>query len=107
MWRPWKQVCASSHSTSLQFVEQRIEPLVAHEAFHALVVDQQHRRVAAGAEALALLQRELAVGRGLAEVDAEPLLQMLGRPVRARQRARQVGADRQLAAAGGCRLYML
>ena len=107
MWRPWKQVCSVISLDLLQFFEQGVEPLVVHEALHALVIDEQHRGIAAGAKTLALLQRELAVGRGLAKADAEPLLQVFGCPIRTRQRARQVGAKGELAAAGGsCRLYM-
>src|SRR5512147_1866915 len=109
--RPWKQVCAltdrspryalprapawverspRSSFDPLEFVKQRVEPLVAHEAFHALVVDQQHRRVATGAEALAFLQRELAVSTGFPETDAEPALEVLCRVVCAGKRARQI-----------------
>jgi hypothetical protein len=50
----------------LQSIDQLVELVVAHEAAHGAVVDQHHRRVGAGAQALALLQREQAVGRGLA-----------------------------------------
>ena len=64
-----------------------------------MVVHQQHRRIAARAEALAFLQGELAVGGGFAEVDAELLLQILGGAVGAAVRAqlaRQVRAERDL-----------
>ena len=84
-----------------QLGDQRVELVRIHPAAHVLVVDEQHRRVAAGAHALAFLQRNGAVGRGFAEADAEPFLQVrggLGRPL---QRARQVGADRDLVPAVG------
>ena len=54
----------SAHSSRgpLQFGQQRIELLVAHEALHPLVIDEQHWRVTAGPEAFALDQRHLAIG---------------------------------------------
>ena len=51
-----------------------------HADQHFLVVVQDHRRVAASAEALAFLEGEPAVWRGTVPVDAELALQMLRRP---------------------------
>src|SRR6478609_1441886 len=106
MWRPWKQVCTpvawNCESTCWAFmrsapggwaggaqaVDQLVELVVAHEAAHGAVVDQHHRRVGAGAQALALLQREQAVGRGLAHRDAQLLLQVPERLLAVAQLAR-------------------
>ena len=113
MWRSWKQVwtpvawnCESTCSgviiarpppSSAQAVDQLVELLVAHEAAHRAVVDQHHRRIGAGAEALALLQREQAVGAWCSPiVDAELLLEVLERRCAVAQLARQVGADVEL-----------
>src|SRR5262245_10160452 len=59
--------------------DELIEPRIAHEADHLAVVDQQHRRIGAGTEALALLHRDQAVGAGTALLDAELAAQMLQR----------------------------
>ena len=61
-----------------------------------LLLTSSDRRVAAGAEALAFLEREAAVGGGLVPVHAELALEMLGRLGRPGQRTGQVGADAQL-----------
>jgi hypothetical protein len=64
-----------------------------------MVVHQHHRRVAARTHALTFFQGELAVGRGLAEVDAELLPQVFGGAVGTAVRAelaRQVRAERDL-----------
>ncbi len=82
-----------------QLVDQRVDLLASHRAAHALVVDEQHGCVAAGAHAFAFPQREGAIRRRLAEADAELLLQVLRRLGGALQRARQVGADRDLVCA--------
>src|SRR6185312_807822 len=75
--------------TALQCLDQplgrwRVEVLVE------IVVDLDDRRVDAGAQTLDLGQRELAVRRGLADGDAEPLLasrdDLFGAPEPARRR---------------------
>ena len=53
--------------------EQDVELVRVHPAAHSFVVDEQHRRVAAGTETLAFLERDRAVGGGFAEVDTELL----------------------------------
>jgi hypothetical protein len=63
------------------------------------VVDQEHRGIAAGAHALAFLQREAPIGSRLVETDTQPRLQVRRGGGSAGQRARQVGAYRQLVAA--------
>src|SRR6478672_5846836 len=113
MWRSWKQVwtpvawnCEStcwafmvsarfrirsrSASRATESIDQLVELVVAHEAAHGAVVDQHHRRIGAGAEAFALLQREQAVGRGAAHLDAQLLLQVRKRRGAVAQLARQV-----------------
>jgi hypothetical protein len=120
MWRSWKQVwtpvAMNWERTCCEFmrrprfaqpVDQLVELVGGHEAAHRAVVDQHHRRVGAGAQALALLQREQAVGRGLAHLDAQAHLQVLQRLEAVAQLARQVGADVQLVLATLCWLYML
>ena len=77
-------------SRAAQLGEQRVDLFGAHQAAHPLVVDEQHRRVAAGAEALAFLQRDEAVRRRFAEADAELRLEML-RGLRPRPAARTAG----------------
>src|SRR5215471_14477528 len=86
-WRPWKQVswpCALNRERSTmgfsrlllglaERVEQVVDALVAHEADHFAVVHQHHRRIRAGAQAFALLHRELAVGRRAADLHVQLL----------------------------------
>ena len=84
-------------SRLLRAAASSLSGVIAHSI--CLLLCRKHRRIAARAHALAFLQREAAVGRGLVEADAELLLQVLARLVRALQRARQVGAERELVAA--------
>ena len=93
---PWRPVSEPSGgvspraSASISFsVDGAVEVLVE------IVVDLQDRRVDAGAEALDLDQRELSVGRGLADPDAELLLAGRDDFVRAAQPARRRRADLQ------------
>ena len=50
-----RRSCRARRARAAQAVDQLVEPLVAHEAAHLAVVDQHHRRVGAGAQALGLL----------------------------------------------------
>ena len=59
-----------------EFVEERVELVGVHPAFHPLVVDEHDRRVAAGAEAFALFQRKQTIGTGFVEVDPKLALEM-------------------------------
>src|SRR6185503_17309777 len=79
-----------------QLREKPVDLLGCHADQHLPVVVQDDRRVAARTEALALLQGELAVRRGLTPIDAELFFQMTCSLVCTRQRARQVRADAQL-----------
>src|SRR4051812_17023716 len=86
---------APASSTSL------IATDVLHDRGHVLgldelpvaVVDRDHRRVAAAAEALDRAERDLAVLGGLARRDPELGLEGVDHLLRARERAREVGAD--------------
>ena len=61
-----------------------------------VLVDLHHRRGAAAGEALGGAERDLAVRRGLADVDAEALLAVLDDVVRAAERAGEGAADPDL-----------
>src|SRR6218665_21538 len=76
-----------------QPVHQLIELVAVHEAAHRAVVDQQHRRIGAGPQAFAGLQREQAVVRGAAAGQRQFSLQMLQGLSTTAQLAGQVGAD--------------
>ena len=73
-----------------QFIDQRIQLRVVHEALDPLVVDQADRGIGARTQALGLDQREAPVRRGLAEIDAQLLLQVFAGLVTLAQRGRQV-----------------
>ncbi|OMP13027.1 hypothetical protein COLO4_02409 [Corchorus olitorius] len=91
--------CSVGRRLRLEVGDQRVELLVAHEAAHVGVVDDHDRCITARAHAFAFLQREVAVGGGLVETDAQLLLQVVGSTFAARQRARQVRAHRQFESA--------
>ena len=84
-----------------------VELVRRHRAHHALVVDEQHRRIAAGAHAFAFLQRERAIGGGFAETDAELLLQVLGAVVAPGSAHGRLVQTVSLCLPTGLRLYML
>ena len=56
-----------------QFLDQRVELRVVHEALDPLVIDQADRRIGTRTEALGFDEREAAVGGGFAIVDAQLL----------------------------------
>src|SRR5262249_32301133 len=74
----------------------QVERALAVEVLVVVVVPLHHRRGAARCQTLDLVERELAVGRGAAEPDAEALLDRLHDVVGAPQHARHVGADLQV-----------
>jgi hypothetical protein len=75
--KPFPKLIANPLPSAAQLRQQRVDLVGRHQAAHPLVVDEEHRRVAARAEALALLQRHEAVRRRLAEADAELGLEVL------------------------------
>ena len=75
---------------------------------HLAVVDQHHRRVGAGAQALGLLHGEEAVGRGTVLFDAEPAAQVLAaRSAPSRSWHGRLVQTLSLKRPTGCWLYML
>src|SRR5262245_51599935 len=72
--------------------------LLAGQVFDVGVVDLHHRRGAAGGEALDLGEGEAAIGRRLADADAELVLEVRDDLLGAEQRAREVRAHLEVAA---------
>jgi hypothetical protein len=109
--RPLVVAAALARRRGQRVAAHRVDERAAARARDALevgVVHLQHRRGAARAEALDELQREAALGVGLAVDEVELLLEEVGELVGAGERARERPADLQVVAAdrgarGTCR----
>src|SRR3954468_10498942 len=86
---PASSTLCSSATHVLHDLGHRLGPYVLAVA----VVDRDHRRVAAPAEALDRAERDLPVGRRLAGADAELRLERLDHLLRPAERAGEIGAD--------------
>ena len=75
-----------------QVVDEHVD-LVVGDAVEVAVVHLEARRLGAGGDALDVFERELAVGRGVAGLDAEAVLEVVQQLLAADQHARDVGAD--------------
>src|SRR5690349_12597918 len=75
-----------------QIVQQPADAL-GRLAFLPRIVDHDHRRAIARAEAFDFEERERAAAIGLARLDLQPLADRFGDPLGAVQRARQRAAD--------------
>src|SRR5690606_3694792 len=96
--------CRPTCPWSLQVVQNLIN-LFGREIFVIDVIDHHHRRAGAGGQAfLFALEEDAAVGRALAEADAEFLLDVGDDIVRAIEHARDVRAHADMVAAAGARL---
>ena len=71
----------------------RVQLLEEADLARGLFGAHEHRRGGARSQAFDLAQGELAVGRGLPELDVEPFFQPLGQHPGPAQHARHVGAD--------------